>query len=232
MSDIEQLKQGKRYRKSGSLIQMTLDMAVRMWPTPSAMDGMRAGKADDPQAWTERSKAKTKQGINLHLPLNVAVRIWPTPTVQMAKHASPTEWEIKNQNKKQKQLHIEVQGQLNPDWVEWLMGWPIHWTSLKPLKKKHFEDWQEKMKKQDGIKNTAWWTEEPDIPRVAAGVKNRVARLKALGNGQVPAVVSAVWRAMEPDSRLPVLAAIPIADPTDKPQLQSINKKEETEKIQ
>jgi hypothetical protein len=22
-------------------------------------------------------------------------------------------------------------GQLNPEWVEWLMGWPIGWTELK-----------------------------------------------------------------------------------------------------
>ncbi len=24
-------------------------------------------------------------------------------------------------------------GKLNPDWVEWLMGWPIGWTALKHL---------------------------------------------------------------------------------------------------
>jgi hypothetical protein len=24
-------------------------------------------------------------------------------------------------------------GQLNPPWVEWLMGWPIGWTELKGL---------------------------------------------------------------------------------------------------
>ena len=23
-------------------------------------------------------------------------------------------------------------GQLNPTWVEWLMGWPLEWTALKP----------------------------------------------------------------------------------------------------
>ena len=26
-----------------------------------------------------------------------------------------------------------MKGQLNPDWVEWLMGWPIGWSSLEPL---------------------------------------------------------------------------------------------------
>ena len=32
-------------------------------------------------------------------------------------------------------------GQLNPDWVEWLMGWPIGWTDLKPLAMDKFALW-------------------------------------------------------------------------------------------
>ncbi len=35
----------------------------------------------------------------------------------------------------------EGQGQLNPDWVEWLMGWPIGWTSLEPLPEWSFRAW-------------------------------------------------------------------------------------------
>jgi len=37
-------------------------------------------------------------------------------------------------------LAAQVGGPLNPDWVEWLMGWPIGWTDLKPLEmdKSHF----------------------------------------------------------------------------------------------
>ena len=33
-------------------------------------------------------------------------------------------------------------GQLNPEWVEWLMGWPIGWTGLKPLEMDKFREWQ------------------------------------------------------------------------------------------
>lgn len=36
-----------------------------------------------------------------------------------------------------------------------------------------------------------YWLTEPDIPRVAGGVKNRVERLKALGN-------AVYWRAFYP----------------------------------
>jgi len=32
-------------------------------------------------------------------------------------------------------------GQLNPPWVEWLMGWPIGWTGLKPLETDRFQQW-------------------------------------------------------------------------------------------
>ena len=31
---------------------------------------------------------------------------------------------------------------LNPDWVEWLMGWPIGHTDLKPLAMDKFHEWQ------------------------------------------------------------------------------------------
>jgi len=34
-------------------------------------------------------------------------------------------------------------GQLNPQWVEWFMGWPIGWTELKPLEMDKFREWQQ-----------------------------------------------------------------------------------------
>ena len=70
-------------------------------------------------------------------------------------------------------------GQLNPDWVEWLMGWPIGWTALEPL---------------TAIRPHDWSLEPPDVPRVATGVPARVDRLKALGNGQVPQCAAEAWR--------------------------------------
>ena len=40
---------------------------------------------------------------------------------------------------------------------------------------------------------TGWWEAEPDVGRVAHGVAARVDRLKAIGNGQVPAVAATAW---------------------------------------
>lgn len=39
-----------------------------------------------------------------------------------------------------------------------------------------------------------WWQSEPDVGRVADEVANRVHRLKALGNGQVPQQAALAWK--------------------------------------
>jgi DNA (cytosine-5)-methyltransferase 1 len=42
--------------------------------------------------------------------------------------------------------------------------------------------------------DSAWWSVEPDLGRVAHGVDARVDRLKAIGNGQVPLCAATAWR--------------------------------------
>ena len=44
---------------------------------------------------------------------------------------------------------------------------------------------------EDGSRK--WWATEPAVGRVAHGVAQRVDRLKAIGNGQVPAVAATAW---------------------------------------
>jgi len=44
------------------------------------------------------------------------------------------------------------------------------------------------------IGNASWWEFEPELGRVADGVADRVHRLKALGNGQVPLCAATAWR--------------------------------------
>ena len=72
-------------------------------------------------------------------------------------------------------------GSLSPDWVSWLMGLPVGWTSLEPMPREEYDEWFQAQ--LDGT----WWQEERGLPRVATGIKDRVNRLKCLGNGIVPA---------------------------------------------
>jgi len=109
--------------------------------------------------------------------------LWPTPNASDATGGPGSSGRDGGLN-----LRTVANGQLNPDWVEWLMGWPIGWTSLEPLPRGSWEVWIE------GVVAGEWWLEEPDgIPRVCGKVPNRVARIKALGNGQVPLCAATAW---------------------------------------
>lgn len=46
------------------------------------------------------------------------------------------------------------------------------------------------------VERCGWWRTEPDVGRVAYGVRSRVDRLVALGNSVVPQVVEAIGRAI------------------------------------
>lgn len=48
--------------------------------------------------------------------------------------------------------------------------------------------------RRHGVIDGGWWSSSSGIPRVAAKVANRVERLRAIGNGQVPAVAALAWQ--------------------------------------
>ena len=48
-----------------------------------------------------------------------------------------------------------------------------------------------------GQSKQGWWSSEPNVGRVANGVANRVDRLKAIGNGQVPLCAAIAWRLLK-----------------------------------
>ena len=128
-------------------------------------------------------------------------------------------------------------GQLNPPWVEWLMNWPVGWTSLEALNVHEFQYWKatSAANGEDSLLRELWFNREAGAPpqgtppypdslvpclqegvqtqvqkgetlrqfrmkqdlretlRRTEGVKNRVDRLKAIGNGQVPRVAVLAW---------------------------------------
>jgi DNA (cytosine-5)-methyltransferase 1 len=55
------------------------------------------------------------------------------------------------------------------------------------------EDAENAWESSGGEGRLLWWESEPELGRVAHGVAHRVDRLKAIGNGQVPAVAALAW---------------------------------------
>ena len=70
--------------------------------------------------------------------LATAVMMWHTPIAHCAKETnSPSD------QRRKASLSAQVGGKLNPVWVEWLMGWPLGWTDLKPLAMGKYLLWQQ-----------------------------------------------------------------------------------------
>jgi hypothetical protein len=70
--------------------------------------------------------------------------MWPTPTVDDADNSTLPPSQINRDSVVGAVMREGHGGQLNPNWVEWLMGWPIGWTALKPLEMDKFQQWLEK----------------------------------------------------------------------------------------
>ena len=97
----------------GKKRQVGLEQAVKLWPTPQAHDSMGG-------------RGKNNLFADGHYyPHDLADAVkWPTPTGDDANNASRTSGAYQS-------LTREVGGQLNPTWVEWLMGYPSEWTVLR-----------------------------------------------------------------------------------------------------
>ena len=118
---------------SGDGLTTVLKRCQRM-PTPRQSDPSRGDCS------SERSR-RTPSLVS-------AVKAVPTPTA-----TDGTKWNAKTKQQRIDQgsslrlCNVEtatgdpIGGSLNPTWVEWLMGWPLGWTELKPLETVKFRQW-------------------------------------------------------------------------------------------
>lgn len=92
-----------------------LQSPARRWPTPNAKV---SNFGERPLSWLqrrERLKSKKYNGNGAGMPLAIAVQIGPRWSAASLQSAIPS-----------------ARGQLNPAWVEWLMGFPIGWSEREP----------------------------------------------------------------------------------------------------
>jgi hypothetical protein len=95
----------------GSNSRSALKKRQEMWPTPCL-----------PGNGGTNGKSKMKQML----------KKWPTP-LSTEYRANRVKRENHHNGLTQAVLATQNGGSLNPMWVEWLMGWLLGWTDLKPL---------------------------------------------------------------------------------------------------
>ena len=111
-------------------------LARQMWPTPTVFDATGAQRS--PEAMERAQAGRAIPGRNGGAPKNLREEVvrFPTPAQRDWRSGSG-----RQENGHTPQLPEVIGGQLNPDWVEWLMGWPIGWSDLKPLGMDRFRQW-------------------------------------------------------------------------------------------
>jgi len=110
-----------------------------LWPTPRSCTAMAATITPE-SVWNE------KRFPNLETV--VGQRNWPKPTSRDHKGCEQN-GRIRDGKLQTDTLYRAVHqqngsGSLNPTWIEWLMGWPIEWTALKPLETAKYPNAQPK----------------------------------------------------------------------------------------
>jgi len=118
------------------------------WPTPSA------DESQPTEEFIEEMRANQgKTHERLYLPgrkyhsqrtLSRVVHTWPTSkTGGLKDRDSVQKMKTKGLNDQEiSSMRSRSGGQLNPTWVEWLMGWPLGWTDLERLETDKFREWR------------------------------------------------------------------------------------------
>jgi hypothetical protein len=118
-----------------TLVQNIKDEEYGLWRTPDTGAGGTSGLLKE-----GKTHRQNGQPIQVRLVDQVQnPRLWPTP--QASDHrdrGNMSNPSIQRRVEIGKQISLSqsvdpTSGQLNPTWVEWLMGWPVGWTDLKPL---------------------------------------------------------------------------------------------------
>ena len=121
----------------GSNSRKALKKKQQNWPTPDANCGMRGTQ----ELWTPKRKSGHQAQYSINQAVRDAEKIkWPTPVKSDHAARRPSKgWQ--GNSDLPSVVWTETGGrenpnlspaQLNATWVEWLMGWPLGWTDLRP----------------------------------------------------------------------------------------------------
>lgn len=160
----------RKINNNGVAGSVGLARLVKLLPTPTASD---AKNATLPPAAENRD----------NLPGYLMRTMYATPQARDYRTGQTERWDDPGRSRN---LNDQIGGQLNPDWVEWLMGFPRGWSDrsaaggLPPY--------------TDG--RSQWDIEPEDLPRLAQGVPDRTARITANGNAVVPQQAYPIFKAI------------------------------------
>ncbi len=186
------------WAKSGAGAQHNLNDFVLIWPTPCATDYKGPGKTPRDRldyvvnGETKSAVHPTPRALSLCGGSGSYAQIKNNPNLtdeekraliasagRGAKFDTPT---VHGDGGSGRKGTTPKYSQLNPDWEEWLMAWPVGWTDI--------ETPNIRLVWLDPSIDPADYGE---IPRITNRRNNRSARVKEIGNGQFPLTAAAAF---------------------------------------
>lgn len=133
------------------LADQVMAMERAKLPTPTACGNHNRNGASGDSLATAVAMSLTMTCLESTDAQTAKARMYPTATATAYKGWSPNHNRAHTDDRLDYTIEREAHqpGQqtppmrLNPDWVEWLMGWPIGHTDLKPLETARFREWQQ-----------------------------------------------------------------------------------------
>jgi hypothetical protein len=110
-----------------TLAHLTRETEYGLWPTPTVCGN-----------YNQKGMSKSSGDG-----LATAVKMWPTPRTRGMCGGTGHKQMLIQKLGEEEGTEMFNGGKLNPSWVEWLMGWPLGWTDLKPLETDKFQKWQD-----------------------------------------------------------------------------------------
>jgi len=168
------------WAKSEAGEQRNINDFVLRFPTSKARDAIKCSPGQKPR---DDLKCAVEIGTTKSA-------TYPTPRVNSLCGGTGAWNAIQNNPNltvEEKRGMTSTHGLLNPDWVEWLMFWPVGWTNLDTPN--HRLVWL------DPSIDPADFDDGARIPIITTRRENRPARIKECGNGQFPlsAVAAFFW---------------------------------------
>ena len=159
----------------------------QLWRTPDA-------NCDRGPSSNERMKWKLENNMPISLNDQVAcvsntLQKWPTPVASWGdgREGGTGTRDMFLKHYKNKEGVSRMVGQLNPNWVEILMGFPVGWTDVDCEEPTPWPGWPAGLGAEQ-------YEYEP--PRTIKGCPNRAKRLKCLGNAVVPQQAYPIFKAI------------------------------------
>jgi hypothetical protein len=190
------MQNGKLYRRKKQAVATNVT-GCGLWPTPTVFgnhnrrgvsntsgDGLATAVKNYPTPTSSMMTIGDLEqarfsGNGGNRPEYKKANLYPTPLNRDWKNGKGKTQIERGRSPGSASLSEICQGNLNPNWVEWLMFWPIGWSGLKPLAELKWLD--------------PSVDPHPSIARTTNITKNRINRIKAIGNGQVPLCASKAW---------------------------------------